>query len=77
MRAVKARRVAALPFSPCNCDKRLEYPVDIMVMAKTVYPVLFRDIDMKSWLLNFYAMVYGSGEETALALVKAQWMDEE
>ena len=75
MRAVKARRVAALPFSPCNCDKRLEYPVDIMVMAKAAYPERFRDINMRTWLLHFYRTVYGVSEEGALGLLKAQWMD--
>ena len=73
--AVRKRRVAALPWSPCNCDKRLEYPIDVAVMAKTIYPEIFADFDLGAWLLDFYREVYGVDEETARGLKSAQWMD--
>lgn len=73
--AVRNRRVAALPFAPCNCDKRLEYPIDIMVMARTAYPDLFADIDLADWLIDFYGNVYGVDEETARKMRSVQWMD--
>jgi iron complex transport system substrate-binding protein len=73
--AVKNRRVASLPFTPCNCDKRLEYPIDIMVMAKTAYPDRFADIDLADWLIDFYRNVYGVDEKTAERLRAGQWMD--
>ena len=73
--AVKNRRVASLPFTPCNCDKRLEYPIDIMVMAKTAYPNRFADIDLADWLIDFYRNVYGVDEQTAEKLRAVQWMD--
>lgn len=75
MRAVKDRNVTALPWTPCNCAKRLEYPIDVMVIAKAAYPERFYDIDLGEWLLDFYKNVYGVDEETAKALRSAQWMD--
>ncbi|WP_300020786.1 ABC transporter substrate-binding protein, partial [Methanoculleus sp.] len=32
--AIKNRRVSSFPWEPCNCAKRLEYPIDVMVIAK-------------------------------------------
>lgn len=74
MRAVKDRNVTALPWSPCNCAKRLEYPIDVMVIAKAAYPDRFQDIDLAEWLLEFYQNVYGVDRETAEKLRSAQWM---
>ncbi len=73
--AVKNKRVMALPWSPCNCDKRLEYPIDVMVMAKAAYPERFSDIELGDWLLDFYENVYGVNSTTAEGLRSAQWMD--
>jgi len=75
MRAVKARSVVALPWTPCNCEKRLEYPIDIMVMAQAAYPDLFRDIKLGQWLKDFYQTVYRVDEPTARQLMSRQWMD--
>jgi len=73
--AVKNKRVTALPWSPCNCDKRLEYPIDVMVIAKAAYPERFQDIDLGEWLLDFYQNVYNVDRKTAEGLRSAQWMD--
>ncbi|WDP93248.1 MAG: ABC transporter substrate-binding protein [Desulfobacter sp.] len=75
MRAVKNRAVTVLPWTPCNCEKRLEYPIDIMVMAKAAYPERFRDIRLDQWLLDFYQKVYKVDAETAGQLLSRQWMD--
>ncbi len=75
LRAVKNRAVTALPWTPCNCEKRLEYPIDVMVMAKAVYPERFEDIELCSWLTQFYIKVYGVDSKTAQELVACQWMD--
>ncbi|MCP1715612.1 iron complex transport system substrate-binding protein [Methanocalculus alkaliphilus] len=75
LQAVKNQRVYALPWTPCNCAKRLEYPIDIMVFAKAAYPDLFEDIILSEWLLDFYKNVYGVDHDTAIALRSAQWMD--
>lgn len=74
LRAIRDGRVGALPWSPCNCDKRLEYPLDALVMAKTVYPERFRDLDLAGRILRFYREVYGVDEETARGLLAAQWL---
>jgi iron complex transport system substrate-binding protein len=75
MDAIKNRRVVALPWSPCNCAKRLEYPIDVMVIATGTYPGLFKDVELEVWLLDFYQNVYGVDLETAKELRSAQWMD--
>ena len=67
--------VAALPFTPCNNEKRLEFPIDVMVMAKTAYPVRFKDIDLASWVLDFYKRLYSVDTATAKGLRACQWMD--
>ena len=75
LRAIKDKRVVALPYTPNNCDKRLEFPIDVMVMAKAAYPKRFADIDLAAWLLDFYQGVYGVNRETAKKLRAAQWME--
>ncbi len=75
MTAVRNRAVSALPWTPCNCEKRLEYPIDIMVMAKAAYPERFQDIDLSEWLLTFYQNLYGVDQNTAKELRACQWMD--
>lgn len=75
MRAVKNKAVTALPWTPCNCEKRLEYPIDVMVMAQAAYPERFTDIDLCDWLHQFYMTVYGVSRNTATQLVSCQWMD--
>lgn len=73
--AVKNQRVVAWPWTPCNCAKRLEYPIDVMVIAKAAYPEIFEDIEFSEWLLDFYQNVYGVDRGTAIELRSAQWMD--
>jgi len=73
--AVKNKQVSALPWTPCNCGKRLEYPIDVMVIAKTAYPDKFSDIVLSEWLLEFYENLYGVDEATAKELRSVQWMD--
>lgn len=75
LKAVKNRRIFALPWNPCNCDKRLEYPIDIMVMAKAAYPERFAHIDLTAWLIDFYQGLYGVDKKTAEKLRSVQWMD--
>jgi len=75
MRAIKEKRVAALPWTPANCAKRLEYPIELMVIAKTAYPERFQDINLGQWILDFYQEVYGVDLDTAKALRSVQFMD--
>jgi iron complex transport system substrate-binding protein len=73
--AVKDRGVVSLPYSPRNSAKRLEYPVDLIVIAMAAYPERFADIDLGEWLLSFYQELYGVDEDTAIQLQSAQLMD--
>lgn len=73
--AVKNRRVVALPWTPCNCAKRIEYPIEVMVMAKATHPELFKDIVFNEWVLDFYKNVYHVDNSTAKGLRSTQWLD--
>lgn len=73
--AVKNRRVYALAWTPCNCAKRVEYPIEVMIIAKAAYPERFKDIKIHAWVLEFYQKVYGVDPETAKRLRSAQWLD--
>jgi iron complex transport system substrate-binding protein len=75
LRAVRERRVYALPWSPLNCARRLEYPLDLLIMAKGTYPDRFRDIAVHDWALAFYRRTYLIDERQALALRRGQWLE--
>jgi len=75
LRAVRARRVYPLPWTPMNCARRLEYPLDLLVMAKGAYPDRFRDLAVHEWALEFYRRTYGVDRAQAIALRRAQWLD--
>jgi iron complex transport system substrate-binding protein len=75
LEAVKNHRVWALPWTPYNCAKRLEYPIEVMVTAKAAYPQLFNDIKIHDWVLDFYKTVYHVDNETAISLRSIQWLD--
>ena len=75
LRAVRERRVYALAWTPENCARRLEYPIDLLIMGKGAYPDRFRDISLQRWALEFYRRTYGIDERQAIALSQAQWLD--
>ena len=75
LRAVREKRVYALPWTPENCARRLEYPIDLLVMAKGAYPERFRDIAVHEWALAFYRRTYGIDETQARDLRRAQWLE--
>lgn len=75
LRAVREKKVSALPWTPCNCSKRIEYPIEVMMMAKIAYSELFEDILIHEWVLEFYQKIYGIEREQAEKLRSAQWLD--
>jgi iron complex transport system substrate-binding protein len=75
LRAVKERNVYALPWTPCNCAKRIEYPIELMIMAKAAYPERFSDLRVHEWVLDFYQRAYGVEEAVARKIRSAQWLD--
>ena len=64
-----------MPWSPMNCARRVEYPIDILIIAKAAYPQLFLDIKVHKFVLDFYKDVYGVSEEQAKALRSEQILD--
>lgn len=75
LRAIKNRRVYAMPWTPMNCARRLEYPLDMLIVAKAAYPDLFKDIKIHQFALQFYKDVYGVDNATALGLRSTQWLN--
>lgn len=75
LRAVKQRKVIALPWMPCNCSKRLEYPIEVMMIAKISFPEAFEDIQIHEWVLSFYQTLYGVDRNKAKEIRSAQWLD--
>lgn len=75
LKAVQNRRIYALPWTPMNCARRVEYPLDILIMAKAIYPNLFGDIKVHSYALEFYQRVYNVDIDTAKSLRSTQLLD--
>lgn len=75
LKAIKNKRVYAMPWSPMNCARRVEYPIDILIITKAAYPQLFSDIKVHKFVLDFYKDVYGVSEEQAKALRSEQILD--
>ena len=75
LRAVKNKRVYAMPWSPMNCARRVEYPIDMLIIAKAAHPDLFADINVYDFALRFYQDVYGVDAETAAGLRSTQLLD--
>ena len=75
LKAIKNKRFYAMPWSPMNCARRVEYPIDILIIAKAAYPQLFSDIKVHKFVLDFYKDVYGVSEEQAKALRSEQILD--
>ncbi|MDR2173322.1 MAG: ABC transporter substrate-binding protein [Burkholderiales bacterium] len=75
LRAVKNKRVYAMPWTPMNCARRLEYPLDMLIIAKAAYPERFRDIKVYDFALQFYRDIYGVDAEKAKGLRNTQMLD--
>jgi len=75
LKAIKEKRVYALPWTPCNCARRLECLINLMIEAKAAYPEKFADINIYEWVLEFYKQVYGVNDEMAKKLRSAQLLD--
>lgn len=79
LRAVKAGQVFALPWTPMNASRRVEYPIEMLIMAKAAYPQYFADVSIHEFALDFYRAAYGVDDDTARGLLRAQmldWMEE-
>lgn len=75
LKAIQNKKVYSMPWSPMNCSRRVEYPIDMMIMAKSSYPNLFKDIKIHEFAIQFYKDVYGVDDKTAKELLKTQILD--
>lgn len=75
LKAVKEKRVYALPYLPCNCAPRLEILINLMIEAKAAYPEKFADVNVNKWVLDYCHQIYGVDEAKAKELRSAQWLD--
>lgn len=73
--AIKNKKVYSMPWTPSNCARRLEYPIDLMITAKACYPEKFQDIKVHEWVLDFYKQAYNVDDKTARGLRSVQWLD--
>lgn len=73
--AVKAKRVYAMPWTPMNCARRLEYPLDMLIIAKAAYPERFSNFSVYAYALQLYKDLYGVDEEMAKGLASTQLLD--
>jgi len=64
LRAIKDKKVYALSATPCKSE-RLEYPINLMIEAKAVYPERFEDIDLEEWTRDYFMGLYDISEEKA------------
>ncbi|HIH93816.1 TPA: iron ABC transporter substrate-binding protein [Methanosarcina acetivorans] len=75
LQAVKDKRIYSMPYTPRNCDRRVEYPLDLMIVAKGCYPDRFQDIKVHEFALKLYQDVYGVDRTTAEKIRSAQYLD--
>ena len=75
LKAIKEKRVFAMPWSPMNCARKVEYPIDMLIIAKAAYPEIFADIKVHEFAIKFYRDVYNVDEKTARNLLSEQILD--
>ena len=75
LKAIKNRRVYAMPWRPTFCAPRLQYPLDLLVMAKAAYPKRFADLNVYEFSLKFYREIYAVDLKTSQKLRRAQLLD--
>lgn len=64
LRALKEGRLYSLTATPCKSE-RLEFPINLMIEAKAIYPDRFEDIDLEEWIRDYFMGLYGVDEEKA------------
>ena len=68
--ALKNKRVYSLAATPCR-DERLEFPINLMIEAKAVYPDRFKDIDLDNWIRDYFKDLYGVDDDKAAELMNS------
>lgn len=68
LRVLKEGKVYSLSATPCKSE-RLEFPINLMIEAKAIYPERFEDIDLEVWIRDYFMGLYGVDEENAEELM--------
>lgn len=64
-----------MPWSPMNCARRLEYPLDLLIIAKAANMDSFKDIKVHELVLDLYKNLYHVDENKAKELRSEQILD--
>ena len=70
LRALQDGRVHSLAATPCK-DERLEFPINLMIEAKAIYPERFEDIELEDWIRDYFKELYGVDDEKANELMNS------
>lgn len=74
LRALKEGEIYSLAATPCKSE-RLEFPINLMIMAKAVYPDRFADVDLELWIREYIVELYGTDENTTDRVVDALMLE--
>ncbi|AKB24097.1 iron ABC transporter, solute-binding protein [Methanosarcina sp. MTP4] len=74
LRALREGEVYSLAATPCKSE-RLEFPINLMIEAKAVYPERFSDVELEPWIREYFVELYGSNETTTDELMDAQMLE--
>ncbi|KUK43581.1 MAG: Periplasmic binding protein [Methanothrix harundinacea] len=64
LRVLEEGNVYALSATPVKSE-RLEFPINLMIEAKALYPDRFEDVDLEGWIRDYFMGLYGVDEEKA------------
>jgi len=74
LRALKEGEVYSLAATPCKSE-RLELPINLMIMAKAVYPDRFADVDLEPWIREYIVELYDTDEKMTDQIVAALMLE--
>lgn len=74
LRALREGEVYSLAATPCKSE-RLEFPINLMIEAKAVYPERFSDVELETWTRDYFVELYGSNETTTDELMDALMLE--
>jgi len=74
LRAIQDNEVYSLATTPVN-SQRLEFPINLMIAAKSTYPELFTDIDIEAWIRDFLKELYGVDDELCDEMMDALMLE--
>jgi len=74
LRALKERKIYSLAATPCKSE-RLELPINLMIIAKAIYPDRFADINLEPWIRGYIIELYSTDEKLTEQIVDALMLE--